>query len=64
MMSRKAWNVDEYVEHLLSEQLPAVREQGLARSSDVFCEPGWFSIEQSEDVLRASQRGVVVAHAC
>ena len=48
-------NASSYVEHLLSEQLPAVIDQGLARSSDVFCEPGWFSIEQSEDVLRASR---------
>ncbi len=47
---------NEYVEHLLSEQLPAVREQGLARSADVFCEPGWFSLEQSEDILRASRK--------
>ena len=42
MMSRKDWKVNEYVEHLLSEQLPAVREQGLARSADVFCELAGF----------------------
>ena len=33
-----------------------MREQGLARSADVFCEPGWFSLEQSEDILRASRK--------
>lgn len=52
----KGLETNEYVEHLLSEQLPAVREQGLARSADVFCEPGWFSLEQSEDILRASRK--------
>lgn len=42
------------VERLLSEQLPAVLEQGLARSADVFCEPGWFSPESTEALLKAS----------
>ena len=46
---------EEYVEHLVSEQLPAVVEQGFARSADVFCEPGWFTIEDSERILRASK---------
>ncbi len=44
-----------YHESLLSEQLPAVVEQGIARSADVFCEPGWFTIEESEDLLKASR---------
>ena len=46
----------EHVETLLSEQLPAVVEQGIARSADVFCEPGWFTVEESEDILRASRK--------
>lgn len=45
----------EYLDVLISEQLPAVVDQGIARSADVFCEPGWFSIEESEDVLKASR---------
>tara|TARA_B110001452_G_scaffold237122_1_gene216784 strand:+ start:261 stop:1499 length:1239 start_codon:yes stop_codon:yes gene_type:complete len=49
--------IDKYFEELLSEQLPAVLEQGIARSADVFCEPGWFSVEQSEDILKASRDG-------
>ena len=48
---------DAYVEQILSEQLPRVLEQGIARSADVFCEPGWFSLEQSEDILKASRAG-------
>ena len=47
---------EAYVETLLSEQLPAVVEQGIARSADVFCEPGWFTVEESEDILRASRK--------
>lgn len=46
---------EHYVESLLSEQLPAVVEQGIARSADVFCEPGWFTVEESEDLLKASK---------
>ena len=42
------------VERLLKEQLPAVIEQGLAQSADVFCEPGWFSLESTESLLKAS----------
>lgn len=50
-------NTNQYVEHILSEQLPSVLEQGFARSGDVFCEPGWFTIEQSEDILKSSRAG-------
>lgn len=46
---------EAYVETLLSEQLPAIVEQGIARSTDVFCEPGWFTIDESEDLLKASK---------
>ena len=46
-----------YTEDILSDQLPNVLASGLAESADVFCEPGWFSIEQSEDILRASRKG-------
>ena len=42
---------------ILSEQFPSVLEQGFARSADVFCEPGWFDIEESEQILRASREG-------
>ena len=47
----------EYVEQILSEQLPAILDQGLARSADVFCEPGWFSCEESEEILKAARTG-------
>ena len=46
---------EAYVEDLLSDQLPAVVDQGYARSADVFCEPGWFDTESSGDILAASR---------
>ena len=47
----------EYTDEILSDQLPNILDSGLAESADVFCEPGWFSIEQSEDILRESRNG-------
>jgi imidazolonepropionase len=46
-----------YVEEILSEQLPAVLEQGIATSADVFCEEGWFTLEETEQICRASTEG-------
>ena len=48
---------DSYTEEILSDQLPEVLDSGLAESADVFCEPGWFTLEQSEDILVASRKG-------
>ncbi len=45
----------EYVEELIADQLPAVCEQGIARSADVFCEEGWFSVDDAETILQASR---------
>ena len=44
----------EYVEKLISEQLPEVKQQKIARSADVFCEPGWFNIDETERICRES----------
>jgi len=46
-----------YVEQILSEQLPAVLDQGIATSADVFCEPGWFTIEDTEEICKAASKG-------
>ena len=48
--------LDDYTDALLNEQLPAVMDQGIARSMDVFCEPGWFSVEQTSDLLDAGRK--------
>jgi len=45
---------EEYVEEILSEQLPAVVEQGLARFADVFCEDGWFTVEETASICEAA----------
>ena len=48
--------IDDYVDMLISEQLPAVIEQGNAHYADVFCEPGWFSLEQTEEIVKAARK--------
>ena len=46
---------EEYMEQLISQQLPAIVEQGIAEWTDVFCEPGWYSLEQTEEIVRAAE---------
>jgi imidazolonepropionase len=46
---------DDYVESVVSEQLPAVADQGIARFCDVFCDEGAFTPEQSRRVLDAGR---------
>ena len=48
---------DRYVGIIVSEMIPAVSSAGLARSCDVFCEEGVFSIAQSRRILEAARRG-------
>ncbi len=44
----------EYVEQLITEQLPSVASQQIATSADVFCEPGWFTLEETERICTAA----------
>lgn len=44
-------SLETYTEELITEQLPIVAESGLARSADVFCEPGWFGVDESKEIL-------------
>ena len=45
---------DEYTEELINNQLPEVVKQGIATFADVFCEPGWFSLEQTTRIAEAA----------
>lgn len=42
---------DSFVDKLVEEMLPRVKEEGLARFSDVFCEEGAFSLSQARRIL-------------
>jgi imidazolonepropionase len=45
---------DAYIDQLIARTLPEVARRRLARFCDVFCEPGFFTVEQSERLLRAA----------
>jgi imidazolonepropionase len=45
---------EEYIRLLIEEMIPAVAKQELAEYSDVFCEKGVFSIEESRSIQQAA----------
>ncbi|MHA2141068.1 MAG: imidazolonepropionase [Candidatus Thorarchaeota archaeon] len=47
--------VDNYVDLVIEEMIPAVAERNLGEFCDVFCEEGVFSVEQSKEILKAAQ---------
>ena len=49
-------NRKEYIDELVSEQLPLISEKGLAKWVDVFCEPGWYTIEETEYIVNESKQ--------
>jgi imidazolonepropionase len=50
-----AGHSDVYVRTILRRTLPAVARGRLARFCDVFCEPGFFSVEETERILRCAR---------
>ena len=47
----------EYMTDLIETQLPRVIEENLASYADVFCEPGWFSLEETEQICNEAKVG-------
>jgi imidazolonepropionase len=45
----------EYVRRVCEEMIPAVAEQKLARFVDVFCEDGFFSLEDTDKIFHAAK---------
>jgi imidazolonepropionase len=45
---------DDYVQHIISDMLPAVAAEGLADFVDVFCDEGFFTPEQTDRILTAA----------
>lgn len=45
----------EYLREVIEEQLPAVAEEGLADSIDVYCDEGAFSLDEARRVLEAGR---------
>ncbi len=45
----------EYVDLICREMLPAVAQENLADFVDVFCDEGFFTVEQTAQILKAAQ---------
>jgi imidazolonepropionase len=44
---------EKYVDQVINEMLPQVAEEGLADYIDVFCDTGFFTVEDTERILEA-----------
>lgn len=47
---------DEYIERVCSQLIPAAAKDKLAAFADVFCEKGYFSVEQAKKVFEAARK--------
>lgn len=48
-------NHNGYVELLCNEMIPEVGKQGIAKYCDVFCENGYFTVNQSKQILETAK---------
>ena len=48
-------NKEAFVRLICEEMIPAVHEQGIAKFIDVFCEEGYFSIDQSRKIIETGK---------
>ena len=46
---------DDFVDLIINEMLPKVKDQGIAEFCDIFCEEGVFSVDQSRKILKAAK---------
>jgi imidazolonepropionase len=49
-------DANEYVDLVIDEMLPRIAKEKLAEFCDVFCEFGYFSLEQSRTILTAARK--------
>jgi len=49
-------NKEGYLKVLIDDMIPKVVKEGLAEFIDVFCETGYFSVEDSELILKAGKK--------
>jgi imidazolonepropionase len=46
----------EYVRLIVEEMIPSIAEKGLAQFCDVFCDTGYFTVDESRSILEAARR--------
>jgi imidazolonepropionase len=51
-----AMNKEDYVRLVVEEMIPAIAEEGLADYIDVFCEQGFFSVDDTEVIVEQGKK--------
>jgi imidazolonepropionase len=49
-----------YIDEVINEMIPAVAEEKLAEYIDVFCESGFFSVEETEKICKAGKEAGLI----
>lgn len=49
-------NHEGYLNHIINDMLPVVADEGLADYMDVFCEKGFFSVDETDKLLTAGAK--------
>ncbi|MCC6817696.1 MAG: imidazolonepropionase [Bacteroidia bacterium] len=49
-------NREAYIELIINEMLPKIAEESLADFVDVFCDEGFFSVDETNKILQAAQK--------
>ncbi len=52
----REWKKEEYIQNIIQEMIPAVAEENLADYIDVFCEQGFFSMEDTERLVEEGKK--------
>jgi imidazolonepropionase len=52
----RGMNTDEYIGLIIDQMLPHIAREKLAEFCDVFCERGYFDVEQSRRILTAARK--------
>jgi len=50
-----AYSRETYVRDLIQIMIPRIAQEGMAQFCDVFCEEGYFSIEEARSILKAAK---------
>lgn len=49
-------NHQGYIDQIINEMIPRIAQENLAQYIDAFCESGYFSTEETEQILQAGQK--------
>ena len=48
-------DLEGYVDLICNEMIPAIAKQGVAKYNDIFCENGYFNVEQTEKIINSGK---------